>query len=144
MIGCLRTRVRKQPIIALYFESEIELKFYNLEAYLLLNVLNIYRVDILIDRSDIGINSKIPEWSSQWSSRGYIAAILEFGKSIAGPRTKLIIEISHSLYIVFNAHFLCHMWHQRIVSRIPYTNCFSTTWSYVIVAWQTFTKTYIP
>ena len=32
MIGCLRTRVRKQPIIALHFESENELKFYNLEA----------------------------------------------------------------------------------------------------------------
>ena len=32
MIGCLWTRVRKQPIIALYFESENELKFYNLEA----------------------------------------------------------------------------------------------------------------
>ena len=32
MIGCLRTRVGKQPIIALYFESENELKFYNLEA----------------------------------------------------------------------------------------------------------------
>ena len=32
MIGCLRTRVRKQPIIAHYFESENELKFYNLEA----------------------------------------------------------------------------------------------------------------
>ena len=32
MIGCLRTHVRKQPIIALYFESENELKFYNLEA----------------------------------------------------------------------------------------------------------------
>ena len=32
MIGCLRTRVRNQPIIALYFESENELKFYNLEA----------------------------------------------------------------------------------------------------------------
>ena len=32
MIGCLRTRVRKQPIIMLYFESENELKFYNLEA----------------------------------------------------------------------------------------------------------------
>ena len=29
MIGCLRARVHKQPIIALYFESEIELKFYN-------------------------------------------------------------------------------------------------------------------
>ena len=28
----LRTRVRKQPIIALYFESETVLKFYNLEA----------------------------------------------------------------------------------------------------------------
>ena len=34
MIGCLRTRVRKQPIIAIYFESEIVLKFYNLEAWL--------------------------------------------------------------------------------------------------------------
>ena len=32
MIGCLRTRVRKQPIIALYFESETVLKFYNLES----------------------------------------------------------------------------------------------------------------
>ena len=30
MIGW--TRVRKQPIIALYFELEIVLKFYNLEA----------------------------------------------------------------------------------------------------------------
>ena len=32
MIGCLRTRVRKEPIIALYFEFEIVLKFYNLKA----------------------------------------------------------------------------------------------------------------
>ena len=32
MIGCLRTHVRKQPIIALYFESENELQLYNLEA----------------------------------------------------------------------------------------------------------------
>ena len=32
MIGCLRTWVHKQPIIALYFESENVLKFYNLEA----------------------------------------------------------------------------------------------------------------
>ena len=30
--GCLGTRVRKQPIIALYFEFENVLKFYNLEA----------------------------------------------------------------------------------------------------------------
>ena len=33
MIGCLRTRVRKQSIIALYFEFKPELKFYNLEAW---------------------------------------------------------------------------------------------------------------
>ena len=32
MIGWLRTRVHKQLIIALYFESETVLKFYNLEA----------------------------------------------------------------------------------------------------------------
>ena len=32
MMGCLRTRARKQPIIALYFESGPVLKFYNLDA----------------------------------------------------------------------------------------------------------------
>ena len=32
MIGCLRTRVRKQPISVLYFEFENELMFYNLES----------------------------------------------------------------------------------------------------------------
>ena len=37
MIGCLRTCVRKQPITALYFESENEFKFYNLEARLWLS-----------------------------------------------------------------------------------------------------------
>ena len=30
-------RVRIQPIIALYFESENELKFYNLEAFIVFN-----------------------------------------------------------------------------------------------------------
>ena len=34
MIGCLWTCIRKQPIIALYFESENELKLYDLEASL--------------------------------------------------------------------------------------------------------------
>ena len=33
MNGCLRTCVCKQPIIALYFESETVLRFYNLEAW---------------------------------------------------------------------------------------------------------------
>ena len=32
MIGCLWTHVHKQPINALYFAFENELKFYNLEA----------------------------------------------------------------------------------------------------------------
>ena len=32
MIACLRTHVRKQPVIALLFESENELKFYSLKA----------------------------------------------------------------------------------------------------------------
>ena len=32
MIGCSQTRVCKQPIIALYFEFENELNFYNIEA----------------------------------------------------------------------------------------------------------------
>ena len=33
MIGCLRTRVRKQQIIAHFFKFENELKLYNLEAW---------------------------------------------------------------------------------------------------------------
>ena len=33
MICCLWTRVHKQPIIALYFESETVLQFYNLDAW---------------------------------------------------------------------------------------------------------------
>ena len=32
MIVCLQTRVRKQPIIALYFEFETVLKLYNLKV----------------------------------------------------------------------------------------------------------------
>ena len=32
IIGRLRTRARKQPIVTLYFEFETVLKFYNLEA----------------------------------------------------------------------------------------------------------------
>ena len=44
MIGFLRTRVRKQPIIALYFESENELKFYNLQAWF--TVKHLYLADI--------------------------------------------------------------------------------------------------
>ena len=32
MIGCLRTRVRKQPVIALYVDFETVLKFYNFES----------------------------------------------------------------------------------------------------------------
>ena len=36
MIGSLRTRVSKEPIVALYFKFKNELKFYNLEARTLL------------------------------------------------------------------------------------------------------------
>ena len=34
MIGCLRTHVRKQPIIVFYFEFETVLTFYNLGTWL--------------------------------------------------------------------------------------------------------------
>ena len=47
MIGCLRTRVRKQASIALYFESENELKFYNIEAYLHYSCLHVTESYIL-------------------------------------------------------------------------------------------------
>ena len=42
MIGCLRTRVRKQPIIAIYFESENVLKFYKFEAWTVSEILSFF------------------------------------------------------------------------------------------------------
>ena len=41
------TRARKQPIIALYFESENELKLYNLEASSLYNQLSLLTQDTI-------------------------------------------------------------------------------------------------
>ena len=49
MIGCMRTRVHKQPIIALDFESETVLQFYNLEASVFI-YLFIYRSIHDVDR----------------------------------------------------------------------------------------------
>ena len=51
MIGCLRTRVRKQPIIVLYFESETVRKFYNLEAC---SFFTGRRISMLFDRTGSG------------------------------------------------------------------------------------------
>ena len=44
MIGCLRTSVRKQPIVMLYFEFETVLKFYNLEASPVLELRKTYNL----------------------------------------------------------------------------------------------------
>ena len=44
---CTMTRVLKQPIIVLYFESENELKFYNLEASSLYNQLSLLTKDTI-------------------------------------------------------------------------------------------------
>ena len=41
MIGCLRTRVRKQPIIALYFESETVLKGLVIATYVVYLIFDI-------------------------------------------------------------------------------------------------------
>ena len=74
MIGCLRTCVLKQPIIALYFEFETVLKFYNLEAWsnlfsfvkrsfaeesnqILGSLLNSLISLILEEQADLGISS---------------------------------------------------------------------------------------
>ena len=62
MIGCLRTRVRKQPINALYFEFETVLKFYNLEAwcepdvYIFLPTLSVvYKFNLLFNYQGPGV-----------------------------------------------------------------------------------------
>ena len=55
MIGFLRTRVRKQPMIALYFESENELKFYDLEAWLHYFVLLLSVLCVFLTVSLVGV-----------------------------------------------------------------------------------------
>ena len=52
MIGCLQTRVRKQRIIALYFEFETVLKLYNLEAWAVLVPHRSFGVKMPEQRSD--------------------------------------------------------------------------------------------
>ena len=44
MIGCVQTRVHKQPIIALYFESETVLNVYNLEARSMNRMIRVFAV----------------------------------------------------------------------------------------------------
>ena len=56
MIGCLRTRVRNQPIIALYFELENELKLYNLEAR---NLLKNLVADVKCDKKNVNNDPKL-------------------------------------------------------------------------------------
>ena len=62
MIGCLRTRVHKQPIIALYFESENELKFYNLKARVRFDRIISKGVNYLPNKAVIADRSELDEY----------------------------------------------------------------------------------
>ena len=76
MIGCLRTRVRNQPIIALYFESENVLKLYNLEA-------------------SPPQSSKIPRsFTLSWRSVGDLFSIMSSGESATNLR--LVSDLSET------------------------------------------------
>ena len=65
MIGCLRTTFfRKRPIIALYFEFENELKFYNLEGWIpTFSTHTILNCDVLKKRWDLA-------YTKTWSGVG--------------------------------------------------------------------------
>ena len=60
MIGCLRIRVRKQPIITLYFEFETVLKFNNPET--LLCGLITRNLTSGVDKSGFLASNQIPSW----------------------------------------------------------------------------------
>ena len=77
MIGCLRTRVRKQPITAFYFDSDNELKFYNLEASSLPVFNKCTNVQTLVQTT---VKSKTEV------SMMYISPA-EFGRILGGPGT---------------------------------------------------------
>ena len=73
MIGCLPTRVHKQPIIALYFEFEAVLKFHNLEAwscYLNQNIIEQLSLNLQNDMTPL-IMSETPTSRKQTLDRGY-------------------------------------------------------------------------
>ena len=64
MIGCLRTRICKQPIIALYFESENVLKLYNLEARLIRVYLSWLRTEKKLAKSRLKFTTHVPHFQS--------------------------------------------------------------------------------
>ena len=63
MIGCLWTRVRKQPIIALYIESVNVLKFYNLEARAFIALLFVIGVSQLAESTKVILQLKF--WNAK-------------------------------------------------------------------------------
>ena len=54
MIGCLWTCVHKQPIVALYYDSETILKFYNFEASSLVSEFsNMTKIEIVVCKIEL-------------------------------------------------------------------------------------------
>ena len=113
MIDCLRTRVRKQPIIALYFESENELKFYNLETsvcvswchsiklYIILGNMAIERSDLCkiqkfkpalyLQNNDVsGLNDQLPYISCKFVMKAVIIRLIQYSE--AGFSMKASLE----------------------------------------------------
>ena len=81
MIGSLRTRVRKQPIIALYFESEKELKllstrpslfYYELCEYCGENELNSDRNPNLPNVNELHNGQALRMITLNYTHRGYM------------------------------------------------------------------------
>ena len=63
MIGWLRTRVRKQPIIMLYFESENELTYYILEAWF---VSPVRCIVVILLKWVMGFHCEMNVWPIIW------------------------------------------------------------------------------
>ena len=104
MIGCLRTRVRKQPIIALYFESEPVLKFYNLEARLNKTecaVFKSYRFSLYLKDLRVFImESMIPKDKKIKSGQGDVLTPQYTGMRKFRIDQDFLIEQWHMIYIM--------------------------------------------
>ena len=77
MIGCLRTRDRIQPIVALYFEFETVLKFYNLKALfwytllcsgIVINLMRVRELFALLVSCDCKCSIGLPQSAMGWSA----------------------------------------------------------------------------
>ena len=122
MIGCLRTRDRIQPIVALYFEFETVLKFYNLRALfwytllcsgIVINLMRVRELFAFLVSCDCKCSIGLPQSAMGWS------AVYDCGIF----RSYVLTFLSHICLDVRKPVFWVFEWAIPNISLLSYRYC---------------------